>query len=80
MTNNNYHKDRKKPYQITTASLDVDLEEWIDETQLISEIVQLENELGRPLNMLDLYCRFDRYDLYSVSYALPWLVEGDVPS
>jgi hypothetical protein len=80
MTNNNYHKDRKKPYQITTAPLDLDLEERIDETQLISEIVQLENELGRPLNMLDLYCRFDRYDLYSVSYALPWLVEGDVPS
>jgi hypothetical protein len=83
MINNNYHKDHKKPYQITNAPLDLELEEfrakWEHETQLISEIVQLENELGRPLTMPDLYFRFDRYDLYSVSYALPWLVEGDVP-
>ncbi len=63
--------------------LDLDLEEfrarWWCDTILISEIVQLENELGRPLTMLDLFCRIDRRELDSVSYALHWLVEGDVP-
>jgi hypothetical protein len=83
--NNNYHKGHKKPYQITSESLGgLDLEElrarWERDTKIISRIVQLENELGRPLTMLDLFCRFDKWDLDSVSYALHWLVvERDVP-
>jgi hypothetical protein len=83
--NNNYHKGHKKPYQITSAPLgDLDLEElrarWERDTKIISQIVQLENELGRPLTILDLLCRFEKWEIDCVSGMLRWLVvEGDVP-
>jgi hypothetical protein len=57
---------------------DLDLEElrarWERDTKIISEIVQLENELGRPLTMLDLLCRFDEWEIDCVSGMLRWLV------
>jgi hypothetical protein len=76
-SNNNYHKGHKKRYQITrhrslpigsyeTPLEDLDLEEcrakWERDTKIISEIVQFDNELARSPTMLDLLCRFDKWE------------------
>jgi hypothetical protein len=71
-SNNNSHRRHKKPYQITSAPLgDLDLKElrsrWERDTKIISEIVQLENELGRPMTIPDLVCRFDKWEIDCVS-------------
>jgi hypothetical protein len=87
--NNNYHKDHKKPYRITrprslvidrweTSLEDLeDLDEpgarWRRDTKLISEIVQLENNLGRELTLSDVYQKFgSRID--AINDVLPFLV------
>lgn len=49
---------------------------WTRDVRLIRKIVLLEKELGPPLTLLDLLCRFDRRELDSVSYILHWLTEA----
>lgn len=87
--NNNYHKDHKKPYRITRHKSLVsdrsetpleDLEEpgarWRRDTKLISEIVQLENNLGRELTLSDVYQKFgSRID--AINDVLSFLVKWD---
>jgi hypothetical protein len=46
---------------------------WARDVRIIHKIVQLEKELGWPLTMLDLLCRFDRREIDSVSDILYWL-------
>jgi hypothetical protein len=52
---------------------------WCRDVRLICDIVQLGKEVGRPLAIVDLLCRFDRWEIESVSDILHWLlVEEDV--
>ena len=61
-------------------SLDESGAGWRRDTRIIQKIVLLENELGRPLTMFDLFCRFDRQELDSVNDILRWLVaERGIP-
>jgi hypothetical protein len=65
--------------QTSLEDLDEPGARWRRDTRIIQKIVLLENELGRPLTMLDLLCRFDKRELDSVSDILHWLAaEGDV--
>jgi hypothetical protein len=90
VSSNNYHKDHKKPYRIYTRHKGLvvdhwetpleDLEEpgprWRRGTKLISEIVQLENELGRELCLSDVYQKFgSRLD--AINDILPCLVRWE---
>jgi hypothetical protein len=50
---------------------------WRRDVCIIQKIVLLENELGRPLTMLDLLCRLDRREIDSVSDIVYWLVVQD---
>jgi hypothetical protein len=74
VTENGYNR----PTEYTEGCLD--LEEpgarWSRDKKLISEIVQLENELGRELCLADVYQKFgSRID--AISDLLPFLVKCD---
>jgi hypothetical protein len=95
VSNNNYYKNYKKPCRNYTryksrvigpweTPLEEDLEEpgarWRRDTKLISEIVHLENELGRELCLSDVYQKFgSRID--AINDMLPFLVKcKEMPS
>ena len=90
VSSNNYHKDDKKPYRIYTRHKGLVVDHWetpledLEEprprlrrgTKLISEIVQLENELGRELCLSDVYQKFgSRLD--AINDILPCLVRWE---
>ena len=62
----------------TAYAIQKSLDRWQRETCIIRNIIQFENELGRPLTMLDLLCRFDRLEIDCVSDMLRWLVVDEV--
>jgi hypothetical protein len=65
--------------QTSLEDLDEPGARWRRDTRTIQKIVLLENELGRPLTMLDLLRRSDRRELDSVSDILHWLVVEGCP-
>lgn len=46
---------------------------WKRDVKIIQDIVSLEKELGRNPNLLDLLCKFSRFEITAVSDLLPIL-------
>jgi hypothetical protein len=44
-----------------------------DETDILSRVVQLENELGHEPSLLDILCRFNRAEIQPIWDSLVWL-------